>query len=77
MDTTPWRERVRAEEELLEQLSLKAVQAARRRAKALEDGVAELGSAAAVAKHLGDRSHQAVTKAIRKNRTAGTDRTTE
>ncbi|WP_326808157.1 hypothetical protein OHB04_22730 [Streptomyces sp. NBC_01775] len=77
MDTTPWRERVRAEEELLEQLSLQTVHAARRRAQALQDGVAELGSAAAVAADLGDRSHQAVTKAIRKNRAAEADRTTE
>lgn len=69
METPPWRERVRTEEELLEQLSLQVSHAAKRRARALADGVAELGSVYAVAKILG-RSETAVTKAIKKHTTA-------
>ncbi|MFH8369169.1 hypothetical protein [Streptomyces sp. NPDC018031] len=76
METPPWRERVRAEEELLEQLRLQTSQAAKRRAAALLDGVADLGSVYAVAKELG-RSHTAIDKAIKKHRPpAGTDRPT-
>jgi hypothetical protein len=66
MDTPPWRERVRAEEETLQRLQDESVQAAKRRAAALADGVAELGSMYAVAKMLG-RSETAVAKAIKKH----------
>lgn len=69
MDPTPWRERVRTEEELVEQLRTKMSQSAKRRADALLDGVAELGSVYAVAKELG-RSETAVSKAIKKHRAA-------
>jgi transcriptional regulator of aromatic amino acid metabolism len=66
MDTPPWRERVRIEDELLEQLTQQMSRAAKRRAAALADGVAELGSVYAVAKQLG-RSHTAIDKAIKKH----------
>ncbi|KAB8167079.1 hypothetical protein FH609_011810 [Streptomyces sp. 3MP-14] len=66
MDTTPWRQRVQAEDELLEQLRLQVSHAAKRRAAALAEGVAELGSVYAVAKELG-RSWQAIDKAIKKH----------
>lgn len=75
METRTWRERVRAEEELLEQLRTQLSQSAKRRAEALLDGVAELGSVYAVAKELG-RSHTAIDKAIKKHRPAGTGRAT-
>ncbi|GAA2351918.1 hypothetical protein [Streptomyces carpaticus] len=65
MTTSSWRERVRAEEELLTQLSLQVSQAAQRRAVALREGVAELGSVYAVANELG-RSWQAVDKVLKK-----------
>lgn len=70
MDTRPWRERVEAEEELLHQLETQVSAAAKRRAAALDEGVAELGSVYAVAKELG-RSWQAVDKAIKKHRPKG------
>ncbi|MFG2837049.1 hypothetical protein ACGFYE_18840 [Streptomyces zaomyceticus] len=66
MDTKPWRERVRLEEELLEQLQLQVSQAAKRRAAALVEGVAELGSVYKVAQDLG-KSWTAVDNAIKKN----------
>lgn len=69
MEPSPWRDRVRAEEELVEQLRDQMSQSAQRRADALLDGVAELGSMYAVAKELG-RSETAVSKAIKKHRSA-------
>lgn len=66
MDTKPWRDRVREEDELLEQLRAQTSQAAKRRATALTEGVAELGSVYAVAKELG-KSWTAVDKAIKSN----------
>ncbi len=76
MDTKPWRERVRLEDELLEQLQEQVSQAAKRRAAALDEGVAELGSVYKVAKDLG-KSWTAVNNAIKKNRPAsGPDKTT-
>ncbi|MFD6777462.1 helix-turn-helix domain-containing protein [Streptomyces anthocyanicus] len=69
METPPWRDRLRTEEELLEQLESQADQARRRRATALKDGVTDLGSVYAVAKDLG-RSQTAVSKAIKKYTTA-------
>lgn len=50
----------------MEQLQLQVSQAAKRRAEALLEGVAELGSVAEVARVLG-RSWNAVDKAIKKN----------
>lgn len=78
MDAKPWRERVREEEQLLEQLRILASESATRRAAALRDGVEELGSVAEVARDLG-RSWNAVDKALKKQdrKTAsGTDATT-
>jgi molybdenum-dependent DNA-binding transcriptional regulator ModE len=69
MEASPWRDRVHAEEELVEQLRNQMSQSAKRRADALLDGVAELGSVYAVAKELG-RSETAVSKAIKKHRAA-------
>ncbi|MEV6720585.1 hypothetical protein AB0M94_06595 [Streptomyces xanthochromogenes] len=66
MEAKPWRDRVQQEEELVEQLQLQVSQAAKRRAEALLEGVAELGSVAEVARVLG-RSWNAVDKAIKKN----------
>lgn len=66
MDTKPWRERVRDEEELLQQLNRAASEAAARRAEALRDGVAELGSVAAVARDRG-RSWQAIDQALKRD----------
>ena len=63
---TPWRERVREEDELVEQLQLLVSESAKRRALALLDGVAELGTVANVARELG-KSWNAIDKAIRKN----------
>lgn len=67
METPTWRKRVRTEEELLEQLSQQVSAASKRRAEALAEGVAELGSVYAVAKDLG-RSWTAVDKAIKRHR---------
>lgn len=66
MEVTPWRDRVRQEDELVEQLQLLVSESAKRRAKALLEGVAELGSVAEVARDLG-KSWNAVDKAIKKN----------
>ncbi|MEU5394539.1 hypothetical protein [Streptomyces tibetensis] len=63
--TPPWRDRIRAENELLEQLEDRAEQARKRRAEALKDGAAELGSVYAVAKDQ-ELSWTAVAKAIKK-----------
>lgn len=68
MDATPWRDRVRQEDELLEQLSLQVSQSAKRRAEALLEGVAELGTVANVARELG-KSWNAIDKAIKKHTT--------
>lgn len=65
MDAKPWRERVREEEQLLEQLRGLASESATRRAEALREGVRELGSVAEVARDLG-RSWNAVDKALKK-----------
>jgi molybdenum-dependent DNA-binding transcriptional regulator ModE len=50
----------------VEQLQLQVSESAKRRAKALLEGVAELGSVAEVARALG-KSWTAVDKAIKKN----------
>lgn len=65
VETPPWRDRLRAENELLEQLEAQAEQARRRRAQALREGVQEFGSVYALAKHL-DRSETAILNAIKK-----------
>ena len=71
MTTTPWRDRVRAEDELLAQLADRITESAARRADALAEGVAELGSVYAVAKDLG-KSWTAIDKAIKKRKTTTT-----
>ncbi|MGW0537834.1 hypothetical protein [Streptomyces sp. NPDC003032] len=65
VETPSWRDRIRAEDELLTQLETKAEKARKRRAQALKDGTEELGSVYAVAK---DRklSWTAVANAIKK-----------
>ncbi|PWJ02425.1 hypothetical protein DKG34_38715 [Streptomyces sp. NWU49] len=65
VETPPWRDRLRTEDELLEQLELQAEQARRRRAEALKDGADELGSVYKVAQQLG-LSWTAVANAIKK-----------
>lgn len=69
VETTPWRDRLRAEDELLEQLESQAEQARKRRAHALKDGADELGSVYAVAKQQ-NISWTAVANAIKKYTTA-------
>ncbi|MFE6426762.1 hypothetical protein ACFVOB_14990 [Streptomyces rochei] len=69
METPPWRDRIRTEDELLEQLEHQVEAARRRRAKALTEGVDELGSVYALAKELG-LSWTAVAHAIKKYTTA-------
>lgn len=61
----PWRVRFRREDELVEQLQSELLEAAKRRAKALADGKAELGSVYKVAKEVG-KSYTAVSNAIKK-----------
>ena len=68
MEAIPWRERVRQEDELLEQLADQTNAALRRRAEALKDGTAELGSVYAVAADIG-LSWTAVARAIKKHTT--------
>lgn len=65
VETPPWRERIRMEDELLEQLEAQKEASRRRRAEALKDGADDLGSVYAVAK---DRrlSWTAVANAIKK-----------
>jgi hypothetical protein len=65
MEAIPWRDRLRTEDELLEQLADQTEAALRRRAAALSDGSAELGSVYAVAKEIG-LSWTAVARAIKK-----------
>lgn len=71
MDTKPWRQRVREEDELLEQLRIQVSQSAKRRAAALAEGVAELGTVYKVAKDLG-KPWTTVAQAIKKHGPAGT-----
>ncbi|WP_326659580.1 hypothetical protein [Streptomyces sp. NBC_00385] len=66
MNAIPWRERVRGEDQLVEQLQILVSESAKRRAIALLDGVAELGTVADVARELG-KSWNAVDAAIKKN----------
>lgn len=68
MEAIPWRERVRQEDELLEQLAAQTDAALRRRATALKDGARELGSVYAVAAEIG-LSWTAVDRAIKKHTT--------
>lgn len=65
VETPPWRDRLRREDELLEQLESQVEQARRRRADALKEGVGERGSVYALAKELG-LSWTAVAHAIKK-----------
>ena len=61
----PWRVRFRREDELVEQLQSQLLEAAKRRAEALAEGKAELGSVYKVAKEVG-KSYTAVSNAIKK-----------
>ncbi|GGZ28585.1 hypothetical protein GCM10010387_22560 [Streptomyces inusitatus] len=70
MDAKPWQDRVREEDALVEQLQLLTSESAKRRAAALLDGVAELGTVADVARDLG-KSWTAIDKAIKKNGPSG------
>lgn len=65
MDPKPWRDRIAEEDELLEQLNRLISESAARRAEALLEGVAELGTIADVARDRGT-SWNAVSKAIKK-----------
>jgi len=79
MEPKPWRDRIRDEDELLAQLNRLASAAADRRAEALLEGVADLGTVADVARDLG-KSWNAIDKAIKKyesKKAAGTGATTE
>lgn len=64
----PWRARFRREDELVEQLQSQLLEAAKRRAEALAEGVAEMGSVYKVAKDVG-KSYTAVSNAIKKHST--------
>jgi DNA-binding phage protein len=75
MNPSPWRQRVQQEDELLQQLRTLMSQSGQRRAAALQDGVADLGSMEAVAKTLG-LSRPAISRAINKHRSAATDHAT-
>ncbi|MFI6347272.1 hypothetical protein [Streptomyces sp. NPDC050560] len=66
MDAKPWTDRVRDEEELLEQLNQLASESAARRAQALREGVEQTGSIAEAARVLG-RSWNAVYNALKKD----------
>lgn len=66
MEPKPWRERIRDEDVLLEQLNRLASESAARRARALRDGLTELGTIAEVARDLG-KSWQAVDQALRRD----------
>lgn len=65
MEPRPWRERIRDEDALLQQLNGLVTDAANRRAEALLEGVVDLGTVADVARDLG-LSWNAVDKAIKK-----------
>ncbi|MEU7399715.1 hypothetical protein [Streptomyces sp. NPDC044948] len=65
MEPKPWRDRIRDEDALLQQLNGLVTDAANRRAEALLEGVADLGTVADVARDL-DLSWNAVDKAIKK-----------
>ncbi|MBW8701865.1 hypothetical protein MBT84_19855 [Streptomyces sp. MBT84] len=69
MEAIPWRDRLRQEDELLEQLASQTEAALRRRAEALKAGAAELGSVYAVANEIG-LSWTAVARAIKKHTTS-------
>ena len=74
VNAIPWRDRVRGEDQLVEQLQTLVSESAKRRALALLDGVAELGTVADVAKEL-NKSWNAIDKAIKKNGPKGTTTT--
>ncbi|KDN84400.1 hypothetical protein KCH_41910 [Kitasatospora cheerisanensis KCTC 2395] len=71
MPETTWRDRVEAEDRLQRDLLAEMSASAARRAQALVDGVAQLGSKSAVARELGI-TPTAVRKAIRENRATAT-----
>ena len=65
MEPKPWRDRIRDEDALLQQLNGLVTDAANRRAEALLEGVDDLGTIAEVARDRG-LSWNAVDKAIKK-----------
>jgi DNA-binding phage protein len=65
MDPKPWRQRVAEEDEVLAHLNRLISESAARRAEALLDGVADLGTVADVARDRGI-SWTAVDKAIKR-----------
>ncbi|MFJ9427575.1 hypothetical protein [Streptomyces sp. NPDC101249] len=65
MELSPWRDRIRSEDQLLEQLDAQAEEARKRRAFALKEGAQDLGSVYALAKNLG-LSQTAISNAIKK-----------
>ncbi|MFG2683138.1 hypothetical protein [Streptomyces sp. NPDC048392] len=77
MEPKPWRDRIHDEDALLQQLNGLVTEAADRRAEALLEGVADLGTVADVARDL-RLSWNAVDKAIKKHerRKAGGTTTT-
>ncbi len=75
MEPKPWRERIHDEDALLQQLNRLVTDSANRRAEALLEGVAELGTIADVARDLGI-SWTAVDKAIKKYERRKADGTT-
>lgn len=72
MEAKPWRDRVREEDQLLEQLQRLVSESATRRAAALAEGVADLGSVYKVAKAL-NKGWTTVDQAIKKHGPARTD----
>ncbi|MFD5111461.1 hypothetical protein ACFWNG_03950 [Streptomyces sp. NPDC058391] len=76
MEAKSWRDRIGEEDQLVEQLQGLVSDSAKRRAQALLDGVADLGSVAEVARDLG-KSWNAVDKAIKKNGPGAKGRTTK
>ncbi|KUN91891.1 hypothetical protein [Streptomyces caeruleatus] len=65
MEPKPWRDRIQDEDALLQQLTGLVTEAADRRAEALLEGVADLGTVADVARDIG-LSWNAVDKAIKR-----------
>ena len=71
MEPRDWRNRLDAEDKLQKQLLQQMSQSAQRRGEALRDGVAELGSAAAVGRDRGI-SEKAVRNGLKNTAAAAT-----
>ena len=76
MEPRPWRNRLDAEDELLQQLRTEMSQSGQRRAEALREGIAELGTIAAVARDRGT-SERAISKSLSTYPPAATGQPTE